>query len=90
MKVRDYVKVPMSKEESDRKIKQMIKVSVDRINKLMLSGPLTSETSLQVAMEYESLFLSCYHMIYGLDETLNKLEEMEKKMGGRNEARTIN
>lgn len=90
MKVRDFKILPMSKEESDKKIRQMIKESVDRINKLMLSWPLNSETSLQVAMEYESLFLSCYQMIYGLDETLNKLEEMEKKMGGKNEARTIN
>lgn len=90
MKVRDFKILPMSKEESDKKIRQMIKESVDKINKLMLSGPLTSETSLQVAMEYESLFLVCHQMIYGLNETLNKLEEMEKKMGGKNEARTIN
>ena len=90
MKVKDATILPMSKEESDRKLRQMIKQKVDKINSILSIEVLDPKNAWELTFEYESLFLDCYHMVYGLKAVLNKMEEMEKKTGDKYEARTVN
>jgi len=90
MKVKDYQIVPMSKEESDKKLRDMMKARVDKINNILSMKVLSPKNAWELTIEYECLFLDCYHMIYGLRAALNKMEEIEKKIGGKHEARTIN
>lgn len=90
MKVKDATILPMSKEESDKKLKQMIKQKVDKIDNILSMKVLDPKNAWELTFEYESLFLDCYHMIYGLQAVLNKMEQIEKRTGEKHEARTIN
>ena len=88
MKVKDFDILPMSKEESDIKLREMMKEKVDNISNILSMKVLNSENIWELTLKYESLFLDCYHMIYGLKAVLNKMEEIEKKTVYKHESRS--